>query len=88
MTYCSSLTLVGKTWRLPTVNELANLVDYGRSSSPSIDTTAFPGTQSEYWSSSEVAYNTNYAWDVVLGNGYVGSYNKLGSTYVRCVTGP
>ena len=88
MNYCSSLTLVGKTWRLPTVNELANLVDYGRSSSPSIDTTAFPGTQSEYWSSSEVAYNTNYAWDVVLGNGYVGSYNKLGSTYVRCVTGP
>ena len=87
--YCSSLSLGGKTWRLPTLNELKSLVDYGKSSSPSIDTAVFPNTQSyDYWSSSTYAQDTNDAWYVYFGNGYVGYSNKTYNSYVRCVTGP
>lgn len=90
--YCNNLTIGGRTWRLPTVNELANLVDYGKSSSPTIDSTSFPNTQSSYqssyyWSSSMFGQGAVYYVDF-----YGGSVNiapKTGfSCYVRCVTGP
>jgi hypothetical protein len=87
--YCSNLTLAGKTWRLPTVNELKSLEDYGKSSSPSIDTSAFPNTQSYgYWSSSTYARITSYAWLVGFTSGGVNYYYKYYDGYVRCVTGP
>ena len=87
--YCSSLNLVGRSWRLPTVNELANLIDYGKNSSPSIDSTAFPNTwRVNYWSSSTYAQDTTNAWYVDLNTGAVYYGNKTNSYYVRCVTGP
>ena len=86
--YCKSLSAGGKTWRLPTVNELANLVDYGsKSSCPAIDSTAFPSTSFSYWSSTNAGYGTGYA--MVVGCGGVGYSYKTGDSgyYVRCVTG-
>jgi hypothetical protein len=52
--YCETLTWGGLTdWRLPSRYELQSLVDYGTSSHPAIDRTAFPATPSApFWSSS------------------------------------
>ncbi len=86
-TYCSGLTLAGRTWRVPTVNELADLVDYGVSN-PSINP-AFPATVANgYWSSTTFAPVTTDAWVVYFFSGGVGSSTKAGNGYVRCISGP
>ncbi len=89
ITYCNGLTLAGRTWRLPNVNELRSIVDFTKSTAPTIDTTAFPSTQSNYfWSSSTYAQDTNSAWYVLFSLGDVYYYSKTNLLFVRCVTGP
>ena len=57
-------------WRLPTVDELQGLVEY-RMFNPAIDPHAFPNTpMSNFWSSSEAAYDLFYAWTVNFANGF------------------
>jgi hypothetical protein len=91
VSYCNSLSLASKTWRLPNVNELKSIIDYTKSTSPSIDTTAFPSTvASVYWSSTTTAGGGSLAWIVYFsssGNS-VNSDNKPNTYYVRCVSGP
>jgi hypothetical protein len=88
LTYCSGLTLAGRTWRLPTVNELGSLLDTTKTSHPSIDT-AFPNTvPNGYWSSTTYAPNTYNAWYVNFNSGNVNFSLKANSYYVRCVSGP
>ena len=88
ITACNSLSLASKTWRLPNRNELQSIVDYTKTSAPMIDATAFPSTQSSYWSSTTYAPNTSSAWYVNFDVGIVYSYNKTNINYVRCVSGP
>lgn len=52
LNYCKTLTLGGRTWRLPKVKELISLVDYGRTTNPIINVVSFPNTQGAfYWTS-------------------------------------
>lgn len=64
-------------WRLPTREELHGLMNYGSSislTSPSIDTTYFPGTSQGasqttlYWSGSTYALGTDKAWRAYYGD--------------------
>ncbi|MES2943761.1 MAG: DUF1566 domain-containing protein [Pseudomonadota bacterium] len=64
-------------WRLPSIKELASIVDPGKVN-PSIDTTAFPATSSSYfWSATPVVGKPDDAWFVYFLNGdaYDGSRN-------------
>lgn len=84
--YCKNLTLAGKTWRLPSLNELKSLVDKS-TSSPSIKTANFPATVANaYWSSSTYVGSFSNAWSVSFNNGSSFSNIKTASLYVRCVT--
>lgn len=91
--YCSERSLGGHTdWRLPTVEELEGIVDYGKVN-PAIDTTSFNNiSSSRYWSSTTleygkngVEYSKNLAWYVYFKDGDVVYYGKGGNRYVRCV---
>jgi len=72
-------------WRLPTVHELQNLVEY-RMFNPAIDPKAFPNTPpANFWSSSEAAYDAFYAWSVHFGNGFSNWRHKRQRFEVRLV---
>ena len=86
---CENSTFAGYSdWRLPNVRELASIVDYGAANAPFINTTAFPGTQSNgYWTSTTYMPTTTKAWDVFFDFGNVSIGNKTTNNYVRCVRG-
>jgi hypothetical protein len=85
---CNSLTLAGKTWRLPNLNELRSIVDRTKATGQAIDTSIFPATVSDrYWSSTTYATSTTNAWFILFGDGAVDSFLKSDSHYVRCVSG-
>ncbi|MGE4319522.1 MAG: DUF1566 domain-containing protein [Deferribacterales bacterium] len=71
-------------WRLPTIEELESIVDFGQSF-PAINT-IFQNTGSgEYWSSNTYLADTDYALVVIFRSGVSYYYNS--NTYVRCVRG-
>ncbi len=87
VSYCNGLTLAGKTWRLPNVNEIESIVDRTKASGAMIDTTTFPATvASVYWSASMLVSDIFYAWGVDFDGGFVSSSYKTYNYYVRCVT--
>ena len=85
--YCDALVYAGhKDWRLPSVHELASLVDYSVASpGPTIGVTAFPGTkQDSHWSASP-RVGSSSAWYVNFSNGFVDHGYVSYSYEVRCV---
>jgi hypothetical protein len=73
-------------WRLPDEYALESIVDYGRSTAPTIDTTAFPETPSSgFWSSSAQAGSVSEAWYVVFNYGHTYYGTKISTYHVRCV---
>ncbi|MDQ7830795.1 MAG: DUF1566 domain-containing protein [Desulfovibrionaceae bacterium] len=88
-TYCQDLDVGGYTdWRLPLIKELLSIVDAGRSA-PAINPVFTSSSSSDiYWSATEYASSSGYAWGV---NFYAGAsvYNAktLGGSKVRCVRG-
>lgn len=80
---CANLNLAGTGWRLPTVFELTQIVNYG--SSVTIDSAAFPSTFSNYWSST--AHSTQaWAWYVNFSqNGIAWAHYQTQLYNVRCI---
>ena len=86
MSQCTNLNLVGTGWRLPTILELAQIVDYGKSFA--IDTTMFSATGYPYWSSTTHASVTSGAWYVYfIQSGITWANYKTEIYSVRCVRG-
>jgi len=84
--YCDDLVLGGKAdWRLPSLNELATIIDYSRSN-PAIDP-IFTCRSGNYWSSSSLAGYEEGAWFAVFDYGYMDWRTKTQTYYVRCVRG-
>jgi hypothetical protein len=87
MGHCKTGTFSGRSdWHLPSEIELLSIVDYSRKT-PSINTTAFPGTPStDFWSSSPLVGVPNYAWAVQFDTGGPGNYYPTSVPHnVRCV---
>ena len=85
----NSSQLCGYTdWRLPTVDELQGLVDYGVDS-VTIDTTWFPNTASGSFASSTSAYYDSLVWDVSFNGGstVVDGRDQAQASYLRLVRG-
>lgn len=76
-------------WRLPSVQELRSIVNYGKYTPPAIDSAYFPNTNSNYyWSSSPMAANSDIASVINFGDNEgsnVGGINKSNNLYVRLV---
>lgn len=76
-TYEEALALQDDTWRLPTINELFNIVDVSKYK----PATTMPGIEcAEYWSSSIFANDNDRSWyvDFIFGNAiYYYNYCEL-----------
>ncbi len=90
--YCKSLSLAGKVWRLPTITELQTLVDFSKSG-PHVDPTYFPNAPSSvtpfyaFWSSTTFSVDTSKKFTIASWNGDVNPLPQTASHYVRCVSG-
>ena len=88
-TYCYQIRIGDrKGWRLPTVDELATLLDPIKTYPALPEDHPFTNAQSfRYWSSTIYTHATLtlLAWRVGFVNGYVGYSEKSDSYYVRAV---
>ncbi len=90
--YCSTRGIGGRIgWHLPTVEQLASMVDRTQSnpSLPSGYENFFSQVQSDYyWTATSHAFgSTTHARDVDLGEGKVGADLKTRTNHVWCVRG-
>ncbi|MGD9643707.1 MAG: DUF1566 domain-containing protein [Elusimicrobiales bacterium] len=86
---CENADYAGFTdWRLPNVRELMSIVDYGKTTSPVINTTYFLNTQTDYyWTSTTNTSASDQVWCVYFLNSFVSSVFKSSTKNVRCVRG-
>jgi hypothetical protein len=88
---CTSRTTGGrKGWRLPSVHELASLVDPSVASPGPTLPPEHPFTDAQsvnYWSASTNGATSTLAWMVLFGGGAVGVFSKAGDGHLWCVRG-
>ena len=95
--YCEQLGLNGQSWRLPSIRELATLVDEAQVA-PAIDRSMFPDTKygsksnNWYWASHPAVSSPQAAWAINFDDGFTGfnagasgSWNAWTSAFVKCV---
>ena len=89
MDYCRNLNIGNrKGWRLPTVEELASLVDVTQNMPTLPSGHPFVNVQSSYyWSRTTVEADSTYACRVDMYSGYVYSSDKTNNNYVWPVRG-
>ncbi len=82
--YCASL---GSGWRVPTIKEMATIVDYTVASpGPTIDSTAFPNTPTGMQYMSATFFTTGQSWVISFTDGTICDNCGGGAPlYVRCV---
>lgn len=81
---CENLTLNGRNWRLPTLEELYGIVDYSRFR-PTVDMKYFgPMMHRYYWTADSL--NDTEAYVVGFKLGSVATVLKKEEAYVRCVS--
>ena len=78
-------------WRLPNINELQTLADYGLFN-PAIDSAFNNGLDSftrssVYWSSTTSAGSPGLAWGVIFADGFVRAIGMSNFGFVRAVRG-
>ena len=86
--HCNVLTTGGRLgWRLPTLQELASLVDPNAAGAPFLPAGhPFSNVQSSfYWSASTLAFDTSFAWGVHFDFGVVSNDVKGNGHFVWCV---
>ncbi len=91
LTHCYQRTVGGRNgWRLPTIEELASLID---PNNPTGNPDLPPGhpfsnvQSSDYWSASSNASVVGAAWFVGFSGGVVNATDKMVSDIVWCVRG-
>ena len=87
--HCYQRTVGGrKGWRLPTIEELASLVDTSQPAPTLPAGHPFSNVQSSfYWSATTLADLTSSAWSVFFSFGHVGIDDKSNVSFVWCVRG-
>jgi len=81
---CDNLTLYGRSWRLPTTDELYGIVDYAYTR-PTVDMKFFgPMMHRYYWTNDSL--NEKEAYVVGFKVGSVATAPKKESAYARCVS--
>lgn len=83
---CENLSLHGRSWRLPTLEELYGIVDYSRFR-PTVDMQYFGSMMHRYYWTADTL-NAQEAYVVGFKLGSVATAPKKEEAYVRCVSDP
>lgn len=88
---CNGMSTGGRLgWRIPTLQELASLVDRTQSNPSLPSGHPFQNVQSSsYWSATTTSFDASFAWVVAFGSGGVNIFLKSvsGSVFLWCVRG-